>query len=650
MRWRGKWRGLKFWEPEESVGTLWDRAAANFDATPHFPAAVVALSAVRAPLGVLFRGLGGAAGVEIKANAEQEFSHRRNWLGRLAREVEKRACARFDGETLFLPAEIDAFPEASLNRDAFLWLAALAACAEPVDPEPADGLQRDILRLRRAAREADAALDKFPGLRPLREKLYRATLLSRPELRRPAVEAEIEDWIRARLADVKTSPSTLVGRALDGDDEALKSQVAPKDYRPPTPVLLWGERAPRPGGGRRQEAPDETPEPGASDGDERVRKAQRRASDRAERKDSLILHRFEALLSFGDFLNVNRDVDDDDEDNARKAAQDAQQLDLAQHWRKPKTRLRFDLDLAPEDADREKLAGKFLYPEWDWRRGLLAPERTRVLENIAPAAAQGLVLDGAARRRIKAVRRQFEALRPQRKILPRQSDGFEIDLDAFVRARVDRRANGELNGAIYRDARPQQRDLAVAVLFDASRSTESAIEGRPMIAIAREALVALAHGLSACGDRVALYAFSSLRRDRVFVDVCKDFGEPLGPEVEARIAALKPGFYTRLGAAIRHASFRLGQQPEQRRLLLILTDGKPNDLDHYEGRFGAEDVRRAVMEARRRGQAVFCVAVDAATRAQLPHMFGPAGFAVISRPEKLTATLPMIYRHLVGGA
>ena len=171
-----------------------------------------------------------------------------------------------------------------------------------------------------------------------------------------------------------------------------------------------------------------------------------------------------------------------------------------------------------------------------------------------------------------------------------------------------------------------------------------------MIAIAREALVALAHGLSACGDRVALYAFSSLRRDRVFVDVCKDFSEPLGPEVEARIAALKPGFYTRLGAAIRHASFRLGEQPEQRRLLLILTDGKPNDLDHYEGRFGAEDVRRAVMEARRRGQAVFCEAVDAATRAQLPHMFGPAGFAVISRPEKLTAALPTVYRHLVGGA
>ena len=188
----------------------------------------------------------------------------------------------------------------------------------------------------------------------------------------------------------------------------------------------------------------------------------------------------------------------------------------------------------------------------------------------------------------------------------------------------------------------------MAVLFDSSRSTESAVNGQPVIAVAREALVALAHGLQACGDSVALYAFSSLRKERVFVDVCKSFEEPFGAKVDARIAALKPGFYTRLGAAMRHASFRLGERPNARKLLLVITDGKPNDLDHYEGRFGVEDTRRAAQEARRRGQAVFCVAIDAQARAYLPHLFGPAGFSIVSKPEKLTAALPAIYRHLVG--
>jgi nitric oxide reductase NorD protein len=393
-----------------------------------------------------------------------------------------------------------------------------------------------------------------------------------------------------------------------------------------------------------------TPEPGSdsADGAEKTLKAERRESGQANRRDSLILHRFESILSFADFLNVNRDVDDDDSESARKAAEDADKISLAQHHKIPKTRLKFDLDLAPEDGDREKLAGRFVYPEWDWKRNALVADQARVLENVAVEATQGLLLDAAARRRIETVRKQFEALRPKRKMLSRQVEGGELDLDEVVRAAADRMARGDGGDRLYRDARNEERDLAVAVLFDSSRSTESAVGGRPVIAVAREALIALAHGLQACGDSTGLYAFSSLRKERVFVDVCKSFDEPFGARVDARIAALKPGFYTRLGAAIRHVSFRLDQQPNVRKLLLIITDGKPNDLDHYEGRFGVEDTRRAAQEARRRGQAVFCVAIDAQARAYLPHLFGPAGFAIVSRPERLSAALPAIYRHLVG--
>ena len=187
-------------------------------------------------------------------------------------------------------------------------------------------------------------------------------------------------------------------------------------------------------------------------------------------------------------------------------------------------------------------------------------------------------------------------------MLSRQTEGNEIDLDEFLRAQADRLACGDGSERVYRDARNEERDLAVAVLFDASRSTESAVDGRPVIAVAREALIALAHGLQACGDSVAMYAFSSLRKERVFVDVCKSFDEPFGAKVDARVAALKPGFYTRLGAAMRHASFRLGERSNAKKLLLVITDGKPNDLDHYEGRFGIEDTRHAAQEARRRGR------------------------------------------------
>ena len=638
----------KFWEPEEAVGALWDSFIDRSAVAETFPQAAVGLVQIKGALGVLFRGLGGESGVEIKAGGEKLIHHRRSWRRRFASDAERIDTARFDGVRLFLPETIAAFPSAELNRNLYLWLAALAVAARPSDEGFADPLRADIARLSQNLRDCDHAIALFPGLAPIRDELAAQTLQARPVFKAPPLETELEAWIRARLAGAPLKTETPLERALAGDAEAVNALHAPASYKTYRPVLMWGERvAPAAGGKRRDE---DAVEPGgdSADGAEKTLNAERRKSDQAERRDSLILHRFESILSFGDFLNVNRDVDDDDENSARKAAADAEKIAVATHHKKPKTRLKFDLDLSPEDGDREKLAGRFVYPEWDWKKSVLVPDQARVLENIAAEAPKGLQLDPAARRRIEAVRRQFESLRPKRRMLSRQSEGSEVDLDEFLRAKADRLACGHASERFYRDARNEERDLAVAVLFDSSRSTESAVNGQPVITVAREALAALAHGLHACGDSVALYAFSSLRKERVFVDVCKSFDEPFGANVDARIAALKPGFYTRLGAAIRHVSFRLGERPNARKLLLVITDGKPNDLDHYEGRFGVEDTRRAVQEARRSGQSVFCVAIDAQSRAYLPHLFGPAGFAVVSKPEKLSATLPAIYRHLVG--
>ena len=119
-------------------------------------------------------------------------------------------------------------------------------------------------------------------------------------------------------------------------------------------------------------------------------------------------------------------------------------------------------------------------------------------------------------------------------------------------------------------------------------------------------------------------------------------------DVEARIGALKPGFYTRLGAAIRHSTAELSRQARRRRLLLIITDGKPNDLDHYEGRHGIEDSRMAVQEARRAGHAVFGITVDRNGKAWFPRIFGRGGFALVPDPDKLVEALPKIYSEIVG--
>ncbi|MEK4031611.1 hypothetical protein WOA01_00755 [Methylocystis sp. IM2] len=146
---------------------------------------------------------------------------------------------------------------------------------------------------------------------------------------------------------------------------------------------------------------------------------------------------------------------------------------------------------------------------------------------------------------------------------------------------------------------------------------------------------------------MSVHAFSSLKRERVLVERVKDFDERCDETVRRRIMGLTPKFYTRLGAGVRHISAQLAKRAATRRLLLVITDGKPNDLDHYEGRHGVEDTRRAVMEARRLGQAVFAITVDAKAQDYVPYLFDQNGFAIVPDISRLVEALPMMYRHVV---
>jgi nitric oxide reductase NorD protein len=184
---------------------------------------------------------------------------------------------------------------------------------------------------------------------------------------------------------------------------------------------------------------------------------------------------------------------------------------------------------------------------------------------------------------------------------------------------------------------------------DVSLSTDSWTGGRRVLDVEKEALLVFAHALEACGDDHAILTFTSLRRQAVKVNTVMGFDEPFGPAVTRRIAALKPGHYTRMGAAIRHASAELGKRPSRHRLLIVITDGKPNDSDHYEGRYGTEDTRRSVQEARRSGVSVFGVTIDASAQAYFPMLFGRGGYAIVSEPSRLPTVLPALYRQLSAG-
>lgn len=145
-----------------------------------------------------------------------------------------------------------------------------------------------------------------------------------------------------------------------------------------------------------------------------------------------------------------------------------------------------------------------------------------------------------------------------------------------------------------------------------------------MLDVEKGDLLALTHGLDVCGDEHAIFPFTSRRRTSVTVPTVKDFGEPHGSAVARRIEALAPGQYTRMGTAVRHAAAALVRPPHRHHLLILLTDGKPNDVDYYEGRYGIEDTRAAIREARHDGLTVFGVTVDVEARDYFPCLLAGA--------------------------
>jgi len=618
-------------EPEETVGNLWHEMASGIGAGVTYPEAGVTLASVRPSLAVLFRALGGAPGVELAEVAPSVVQHRQRMRRKLGAERDREWVARFDGERLALPPVMDAFPDPDLNRAAFFWLTALAAVTD-ADALDAGGTgpARDCAYIRANAAAADKAYLACPGLRNRYLAMAAFCAEARTNMHRPAQEAAMEQAIRDQLYGQAS--------ALDAADADARS------YMPCAPVPIW-LRLERPGTGGQAaddaEADPAAPAPGAALTNRKL--GERKDQDQQNRKDSFIIHRFESILSWVESMNINRSVDDDDDENAEKAADDQDRITLSKQDRKVATRLRLHLDLSPADADHEALAGKHTYPEWNHRSRSYMEDHCRVLD--APALTGGETYT-PNERYVREVRRQFEALRPRRVLHPRQIDGAELDLDAVLTARADTVATGRGSDLIWYAARQMDRDVSVAFLIDTSRSTEAAIGDTSVIDVARDTMAALAAGIDAAGDRCGIWGFSSLRRDRVFLTRCKGFDDPMSPAITASIGALKPGHYTRLGAAIRHVSAQLAEEPSARKLVIVLTDGKPNDLDHYEGQHGIEDSHMAVREARAAGQSLHGVVIDEDGQDWFARIFGRGGFALLPNPERLLRALPEIYRTL----
>jgi len=607
---------------EEFVGNLWDKLITR-TAYRGFPRARIELKEIERIAPIFFRALGGDAGLTVRTGTATAHGARRKWLERVAGVGEKQELAWTDDSALYLPTSIDVFPERARNRELYLWLLALAA--HDVAPNAAW-----IVRNQQATR---ATLDALPGLARRYRELVAAALALRPDpARLNGPERAAEEAIRAALNEPGSVETFEPGKL------------------PPAPVSLWLHPQPPVGPGKQRQAGDKAPPPP----DSRSTDSRDKRKRRAERVDMpqatnpfMLLFRAESLFSWAEFIKVDRPLDEDENEHAEKAANDLDILSIADDDQTAASRVRFDLDLPAEADDDLMLADGILLPEWDCRKQHLQPAHCR-LQMLLARDAEPCALPLDLRAPAKRLRQQFQALTTQRTRLRAQLSGSDLDIDACVRFATDKAGGARTSEpGLYVDSRQQQRDLSCLLLADLSLSTDAWVNNTArVIEVIRDSLMLFGEALAATGDRFALYGFSSVRRDNVRFHLLKGFDERYNDQIRGRLAAIKPGYYTRMGAAIRHATAILSTRKTARRLLLILTDGKPNDLDKYEGRYGIEDTRMAIIEARRLGLTPFCVTIDETAGDYLPHLFGAAGYVVVRDAAMLPSVLPSLYARL----
>ena len=304
----------------------------------------------------------------------------------------------------------------------------------------------------------------------------------------------------------------------------------------------------------------------------------------------------------------------------------------------------------PQQEEQEFALPPRHYPEWDYNSKTYRPDWVSLYETLHPSGNasdvdQLLAKHAALAKRLKKI---MEMLKPQNYVRVRyQEEGSELDLDVAIRALIDFKGGAQPDTRINMSHKHDGRDIAVMVLLDLSASLNDIPDGceQSILQLSQEAVSLLGLTIEGLGDDFAIAGFSSNTRHEVRYQHIKGFSEGWGDSVKARIAAMEAGYSTRMGAAMRHAAHYLGARKADKKLLLVLTDGKPSDIDVDDQRLLIEDTRKAVGELDQDSIYTYCINLDAHADEYVEDIFGKQ-YTVIDKIERLPEKLPLLFASL----
>ncbi len=585
----------------------------------------------------------------------------------------------FAGQTLLLPKWIDVAETLEANRDAYViriaWSVSALQQGLVLSRHEEDPMARILATVLAAPATKRALTARYPAAAERLSALESRALAAMPSLDaipHGAVRV-LSALVRARLGEER--PRLLDARerawmeravALTPDGSAslenarssliteLRALGAASARRPSVPIQ-WGyvgTRGASDAAALGRAGSDAEALPSGTELRARARENVRRVTLPDDPlADDPVVHSFEKVHTAEDHRGGSKTTDGSDqlEDHAQ-ALDELELREVVRSTERTSSLLRCDAmieggasDLMDEGVPPP--GDGIPYDEWNekaraYRRAWCHVRVGVVLPRVPKRDADAFVWSVRARgaRHVRAVRTELERVEHARRWRGGQLDGSEIDDDRVV-DRIGALAAGHGGSErLHRARRRTAPGLSVLLLIDGSLSTDAWVANRRVLDVELESAHVIAEALDGLSIDVGIAAFHShTRRDCRFL-VLKDVDEPWA-RARHRSASLSPTGYTRIGPALRHGAHVLARSEARRRLLLLLTDGKPNDYDRYEGTYGVADVRQAVREVTNEGVHVHALAIDPSARFHLPKMFGPGGHSVVARPDDLALAL-----------
>ncbi len=373
--------------------------------------------------------------------------------------------------------------------------------------------------------------------------------------------------------------------------------------------------------------------------------------DKKAQENFMLTHNFEKVETADEFSGVWRGFDGDDE--LEEHADALSELNLRHLVRTDEQAHSIwnaafrNLANIAESQDAGEDTACLYYPEWDFSQRRYKPDFCKVfVKNIAASDlsyAQKCIAEN--QKNLQALRRKFAQIHQQRRMVKKLPDGEDIDMDAVVDWFASLRSGHTPLENIYFAKRKKDPNIAILFLLDISLSTDSYADGNRILDVEKQAVTLFGEVLEEYKVEFAIGGFYSKTRNHCVFQNLKGFNESwtLG---KRKLSAVQPQGYTRIGPALRHSKTIIQQNAAKQKWVILLSDGKPNDYDKYEGRYGIADVKQALREMHENHIQTYAIAIESTARYYLPEMFGQNHYNILSHPDMLVPSLAVLYRRI----